>query len=175
MHNYSSSPDKLTKIITYVVVAIMILPPVLGYSTFLKAGKDQVAMFGLFIGPVIIFVLMIAMYLLSPLSVEITNTGLIIHRKIYSRNILFKDIESIRMAEPDEMNGTIRTFGNGGLFGYTGMYWNKKLGSMRWYCSQRKNYILIDKEGNKRIVITPDDPDDFIKDVRQFIPDNPKK
>ena len=165
MHNYLCSTDKLSKIITWIVVAILILPSVIGYSAFLRSGKDPVALIGILAGPVILFILTIAMYLLMPVSAEITGTGITIHRKISPPTFSFADIKSIRMPEPDEMKGVLRTFGNGGLFGYTGKYWNKKMGSMSWYCTQRRNYIIIDMQNNKRIVITPDDPEGFMKDL----------
>ncbi len=165
MHNYLFSTDKLSKIITWIVVAVMILPSAIGYSAFLRSGKDPAALIGIFAGPVILFILTITMYLLMPVSAEITGTGITIHRRINPPTFLFTDIKSISIPDPEDMKGVLRTFGNGGLFGYTGKYWNKKMGSMSWYCTQRRNYIIIDMQNNNRIVITPDDPEGFMKDL----------
>ncbi len=59
------------------------------------------------------------------------------------------------------MTGTYRILGNGGLFGYTGYYRNSTFGNMRWFATQRKNYILIEKNNGQKIIITPDEPDFF--------------
>ena len=77
------------------------------------------------------------------------------------------------------MRFAIRTFGNGGVFGYTGYFYKKGIGSMLWYCTQRANYILIEKTNGKKIVITPDDADGFMKDIgnahQSLVPEEPQK
>ncbi|MFI5196724.1 MAG: PH domain-containing protein [Chitinophagales bacterium] len=107
--------------------------------------------------------LVIAMYLLKTIAVIVDENAITIERKIRPVVINFSDIRSVKRVE--NMRYTIRTFGNGGVFGYTGLYYKKGIGSMRWYCTQRKNYILIEKTNNKKIVITPDDPDSLMKDI----------
>lgn len=72
-------------------------------------------------------------------------------------NLKFDDIEQVRAVEEGEMNGLIRTFGVGGLFGYFGKYYANRIGNMTLYATQRKNRILIITKQHKKIVITPDD------------------
>ncbi len=175
MNNYTLSLDKLSRNITLAVACLGAIILIAGLFAYVKSGKEIMVLFGALLGPFIIGVLIIAMYLLMPRSVQTGSTGITILRKISPVVIPFADLKSIRMAETEEMKGVIRTFGNGGLFGYTGLYYNKKLGSMTWYCTQRKNYIIIDKKDNKRIVITPDQPEEFIRDIRQFISDTDGK
>lgn len=56
-----------------------------------------------------------------------------------------------------EIGTMIRTFGNGGLFGYYGKFHSSKLGSMTLYATQSKNRILIKTIHGSQIMITPDD------------------
>ena len=39
-----------------------------------------------------------------------------------------------------------------------------------FYCTQPKNIILITKKDNSSIVITPDDPQSFMEDIRSMYP-----
>jgi hypothetical protein len=63
----------------------------------------------------------------------------------------------------------MRTFGNGGLFGYTGKYYNSRFGKMTWYCTQRKNYVLLILSDKKKIVITPDNPAELLVPVKRLM------
>ena len=86
----------------------------------------------------------------------------IINRPVSLFKINRIEIAKCSIVSKKEMSGTIRTFGNGGLFGYTGYYRNAKFGTMRWFATQRKNYVLIEKINGKKIIITPDEPENFI-------------
>lgn len=54
------------------------------------------------------------------------------------------------------MKWTIRTFGNGGLFGYFGKFYNAAFGKMTWYATRRNNYLVLSTSENGKIVLTPD-------------------
>ncbi len=165
MYRYNSSLDRLSIIITWCVFALSMVIFCTGYFAYLKSGKQISLLIGPGLAPVILIGLITAMYYLKPIAVTIGNNAITIDRKWYPVTIDFSDIKSIRIVEKEEMKGVIRTFGNGGLFGYTGSYYNKKMGSMRWYCTQRCNFIMIETSGNK-IIITPDSPMDFMNDIK---------
>ena len=50
-------------------------------------------------------------------------------------------------------------------FSYTGVNLAKGLGSANFYCTQLKNFVVI-ATADENIVISPDDPDAFIADIR---------
>jgi len=95
----------------------------------------------------------------------VNNNELIIKRPVKERKIQISDIQEIRLINPGEMFGTIRTFGVGGLFGYYGLFYNRTFGSMTLYTTQRKNRVIIKTKSNSKIVISPDDLSlvDFVK------------
>ena len=113
--------------------------------------------------PVLLIIIFVTTYLLKPLSIVVDDSGITIQRRLNPVTIRFSDIRVISKVE--NMGFAFRTFGNGGMFGYTGKYYNAGLGRMTWYCTQRKNYILVEKTDGKKIVFTPDDPDSFIRDM----------
>lgn len=65
-------------------------------------------------------------------------------------------IKSAFIPDIDSMRFTIRTFGNGGLFGYLGLFYNPAYGKMKWYATRRDNYIMLIMQDNTKIVLTPD-------------------
>jgi hypothetical protein len=63
------------------------------------------------------------------------------------------------------MKGSIRIFGNGGLFSFSGSFRNRKLGSYRAYVTDVKNAVVI-KLPSGVLVVSPDSPDRFVDAVR---------
>jgi hypothetical protein len=76
------------------------------------------------------------------------------------------DIKSIELLDKESLKGTIRTFGVGGLFGYWGKFSNNKIGVMTWYATKRENAVLITTFSNKKVLLTPDNPELFVSVIR---------
>jgi hypothetical protein len=66
--------------------------------------------------------------------------------------------------DKEKIGWAIRTFGVGGLFGYYGKFANTKLGSMTWYATRKDRAILVRTIDNKKIILTPDEPEKFVAD-----------
>ncbi len=153
---YPASFDNLVKGITAFVCLLFLIVGWLQGSDYLKAGGDLPAW------PVLLFTLLfvsliVVTWLLHIKGYTLKENSLVIHRPIGDVIIGYKDIENVQHVEEKDMRWTVRTFGNGGLFGFYGKFWNNKFGHMSWYATQRKNFILIKKRDNKKVVITPDD------------------
>lgn len=105
----------------------------------------------------------------SPRSYIISNKHLIIQRpfdkKIFDKN----KIQSIKPIKKSDLKGTIRTFAVGGLFGYYGDFKNKKFGEMIWYVTNRNKIILIETINDKKILISPENNERFIKEMTDAI------
>lgn len=80
----------------------------------------------------------------------------------WSKKIDLDEITNIE-AKPHAMMGSIRTFANGGLFGYVGNFRNSILGSYKAYATKGENTVVIETTDHDKIVVTPDDPDKFIE------------
>ncbi len=93
----------------------------------------------------------------APKSYTLENGLLYINRPAGKIKISVADATLIRTLTKEELGGGIRIFGVGGLFGYYGRFQYPKIGNVRLYATQRKNYILIITTDNKKIIITPDD------------------
>ncbi|MFI5222059.1 MAG: PH domain-containing protein [Bacteroidia bacterium] len=100
---------------------------------------------------------LIICYVLSPGSYVINETDLIIKRPAGDAKIKLSDIAEIRMANEGELKWMLRTFGNGGLFGYYGKYFVYGIGTLTLYTTKLTNRIFIQTKQGKKFLISPDD------------------
>jgi hypothetical protein len=143
---YSASYDSVTKFISACVCVLLIGAVAATRSVF--AACLAVLVIGL-------------SYAYSPRSYLISEGSVFVRRLIGRVGIPLDDIREVRAAEPGDFKGCIRLFGNGGLFGYYGLYRTSKLGKCSWYVTQRDNgVILITRE--KTVVLSPDDVNGFV-------------
>ena len=97
-------------------------------------------------------------YILRPLGYTVDGNRITVKRPFKNYVLDIRKVKKVIFANTDSMKWTLRTFGNGGLFGYFGKFRNKTFGNMTWYATRRSNYVIIETTDNRRIVLTPDDP-----------------
>lgn len=154
---FKTSMDKTAVTITVLITILFAVIIGSQYWAFLQGNTYR---------PVYIIVSLLLIYLLAfafhPSGYKITADAFVICRPVSSVRINRADIKSVAIIDKKEIKGTIRTFGVGGLFGYYGTFANFKLGSMTWYATRRNNTVLITTARNKKIVVTPNDPESFL-------------
>ena len=155
--NYKASIDIQSKVLTILVFGFFIVVGWNNINALLFAHNDAFQIVKRCSIVILFLVVIIGSYLYSTSKYSLTKSELIIHRPIKDRIIGIEDITEIKSIDSGDLAGTIRTFGNGGLFGYYGKYQNPKIGLMIWYVTQRKNRILIQTKQGKKVVISPDD------------------
>ena len=67
--------------------------------------------------------------------------------------------------EPEAMRWSIRTFGNGGLFAFTGWFRNTTLGAYRAFVTDPHRTVVLHFTG-RTVVVSPSTPEEFVRDVR---------
>ncbi|MDX1530757.1 MAG: PH domain-containing protein [Rhodothermales bacterium] len=68
-------------------------------------------------------------------------------------------------AQPGATAGSIRTFGNGGLFAFVGRFRNGLLGPYRAFVTDPARAVVLEFE-DRTVVVTPDDPAAFVAAVQ---------
>ena len=63
----------------------------------------------------------------------------------------------------------MKLWGNGGLFGYYGLFRTTKLGKSSWYMTNRKKAVVLVTE-SKTTLFSPDRVEDFIASIRSVAP-----
>ncbi|MBK9636499.1 MAG: hypothetical protein IPO63_01255 [Bacteroidetes bacterium] len=158
---FTLSRDKFSIIITSIVIAFALAGVIIFY--FGEFIIDQRAHFALLFSSFLILLLCVVFYFYRPLKYSIENGNIRISRMLGDKIILKDDIKTVRIPSKHDMAWPIRSFGNGGLFGYTGRYYTKHIGSMIWFCSRKNNFILIERKNKLPIVISPDEYKAFVK------------
>ena len=154
---YKTSLDNLAKGIT-IGVTILFVAILIGQFSITKDTGWAVPIFT----TVTLFLIYFISFAFSPINYEVSAQHLTIHRLLIDVNIDRSQIKSVELLDKEQLAWVIRTFGVGGLFGYYGKFANTKLGSMTWYATRRNKTVLIVTLDNKKIILTPDEPEKFV-------------
>jgi hypothetical protein len=108
-------------------------------------------------------------YAYSPRGYIISEGSVLVRRLMGSVRIPLDGIRDVRAAGPEDLRGCIRVFGNGGLFGYYGLYRTSRLGICNWYVTNRSNAVVL-ITGTKTAVFSPDDVNGFVMAIQSVAP-----
>ena len=158
---FTLSRDKFSIIITSLIITIALGGVIIFY--FCEFKLDNRLHFTLLFSSYFILLLCLMFFLYRPLKYSIENGNIKISRLLGDKIILKDEIKTVRRPSEHDIAWPIRTFGNGGLFGYTGRYYAKHIGTMIWFCSRRNNFIIIERKNKLPIVISPDEHKAFLK------------
>ncbi len=157
--------------------------PLKGMSIFITLICVSVSVSGFFSAPLrnhdldswihtaipILILLASAMFVIR--GYTITEDALLIHRLLWNTRLPLADIQAAE-AQSGAMAKSLRTFGNGGLYSFTGWYRNKALGNYRAFVTDLKRTVVLHCI-TRRIVISPDDPEDFVEAMKAHLPAMP--
>jgi hypothetical protein len=135
------------------------------------AAKHAPGVFGL----VVIFplVLLFATALFTIRGYSISSDSILVHRLLWSTALPRTGLESAEV-DLEAMRGSLRTFGNGGAFSFTGFYYNKRLGSYRAFVTDPHHTVLL-RYAKRRVVLSPAAPEDFVDDLALPKPQPPNR
>jgi hypothetical protein len=94
---------------------------------------------------------------------SISSESILVHRLLWSTTLPQTGLESAEV-DLEAMRGSIRTFGNGGAFSFTGFYYNKRLRSYRAYVTDPHRAVVL-RYADRRVVLSPATPEDFVNDL----------
>ena len=156
--NYPTSLDNLAKAITIGVTILFAVIIIAQFPVLPEAGWAPILTT---VGFLLIYGIA---YAFRPISYILTNEQLIIHRPFADVKIDRLQVKSVELLEEGKLRLSVRLFGVGGLFGYYGKFANSKLGNMTWYATRRNKAVLVLTMENKKIILTPDEPERFVLD-----------
>ncbi len=155
---FSAHLDTSVKLITGLFIFIILL------STVLVVVASDASPIALIISALLISIVL-GVYLYRIKGYRLDNDSLDILRPLGAKSYMYTDIKSVRLLEDADMKGLIRTFGNGGVWGYTGHFYNKTLGSIYLYMTQKSPAIMLTLNNSEKIVLSPDDASTFISEL----------
>jgi hypothetical protein len=97
---------------------------------------------------------------------SVTPDELLIHRLIWKTRLKRRNLKSAKF-DPDFGQQSRRTFGNNGLFSYSGLYWNSHAGYFHAYFTNWDNCIIIlsNINGIRPSVISPSNPGNVVQEL----------
>ena len=99
---------------------------------------------------------------------EIDASELRVRRLLWTTRIPLNGVKNA-WSDPDVIKGSLRVFGNGGLFSFTGLFWSKRIGRYRLYATDLKRSVML-VLADRIVVVTPADPEAFLQQVRILFP-----
>jgi hypothetical protein len=112
---------------------------------------------------------MVGAYAWSPRGYAVAKGFIEVNRLAGNVRIPLDGIREVRAATADDLRGCLRLFGDGGLFGYYGLFRTSKLGKSTWYVTNRGKAVVV-ITGAKTMLFSPDDVDRFIAAIRASAP-----
>ena len=166
-HDFSVAPWPTGLKITSVVGTVLILGAGIGAYRAIPVPTGFTHQFGLAVAMILPAVLVGSLlFMVTGYAVE--GTELYVRRLLSSTCISLQGLKRIWI-EPAVCKGSIRVFGNGGLFSFTGLFYSKRLGRYRLFATDISRSVVLILP-SRVVVITPAEPEAFIEHVRQSLP-----
>lgn len=157
---YNATLDKASRAITVMFFVLFFIIAILPHFAAKSAGNQAYLLIS-----IPFFVILSITYCFSIKSYQITENDVVINRP-FDKVILDKSIiKNVSAIQNVNILLSIRSFGSGGMFGYFGIFWNKKFGKMTWYATRTNNVIIIETNLNKKILLTPNAHKKFFKEL----------
>jgi len=150
---FSAPYDKVTKTLSAAVCALVALVALVTGNLYIAAAGA---------------VLIGACYAWSPRGYSIAERSILIDRLIGTVRISLDGVREARRATADDFTGCIRLFGNGGLFGYYGLFRTSRLGKSHWYLTNRASAVVV-VTPEKTVLVSPQDPERFLAVLRSSV------
>jgi len=93
----------------------------------------------------------------------VTPDAVLVHRLFWTTRLPLAGLQSAQF-EPDAMRGSIRTFGNGGMFSFSGFFRNKALGAYRAFVTDLNRTVVL-RFPSRTVVVSPSAPEEFVHDI----------
>jgi hypothetical protein len=148
------------KLLTITSVGILLGISIIGLYYYAENG--EIWFFAMVLLPLAI-VVSSAFFIIR--GYEISDSKLFVRRLIWDTEISLEKLKAVRI-NPHAMKRSIRIFGNGGLFCFSGLFRNRQLGYYRAYATDPKAAVVL-KLADKVIVVTPDNPAAFEAKIKE--------
>ena len=153
---------KSVKFSTFSVLSLVL--SIVIYSSYLSFIKGEIIA-GLVAISICLGILLVP-YLFAPKSFELTQSGVVVRRLLRSFEIPYSKIKKVYITDLPILG--IRLWASGGLYGYYGLFYLSKLGTVWVYATRRKRVLLLEVDNN-RYVVSPENTDEFLKLLERLV------
>ncbi len=166
MTTHPAAPlDGHARIITYATLAFFAFSVVTEVPLAPLVGAAALAL------PTILGISVLATWAMAPVSYDLVASHLSIRRHWLKPIRIPLNVVTHVSYQPHAAGWkTVRTFGDGGLFGWIGHFASPDLGAFRMYCTNRAETVLVETRGGAgKILVSPADPRAFEAEMRHAV------
>jgi len=98
----------------------------------------------------------------------LTNNTLLIQHIGWNSKI---DLQNLMSADVDSqaMHNSVRTWGNGGMFSFSGWFYNSQIGAYQAYATDPQKAVIL-RFPQRTVIVTPEDPARFVSAILERRP-----
>ena len=148
------------RMVTAISVAVLMLVMLAGVFT----GPRQLLIWRVAMVGLPLAVLLSALPFMI-LGYEITEGHIAVERLGWKTILPLAGLVAVT-GEPEGLRGSLRLLGNGGLFGISGWFWNRRIGRFRVYATDPGRAVLLRYGNGAKFMVTPHDVQQFIVRVK---------
>ncbi len=141
-----------------VLVSVFATLFLVGISTLVLLKSSQAWIALLVVAPTIL-----GCGLFTVRGYAITGKDLYIKRLFWNTRVPLAGLRDAKFI-PNAMRHSIRLFGNGGLYSFTGLFRNSRLGSYRAFVTEPKSTVVLWLP-RKVVVLSPGEPERFVREI----------
>lgn len=156
---YIAPWGKSLRFVSWFCVALGFIIPGAVYLTD-KNGANWLMVGGLY------WAIMLGAVLFVIRGYAVGPNELAVQRLFWTTRLSLLGLQSAEV-QPDVMRGSLRLFGNGGMFSFTGLYRNRALGNYRAFVTDLKRTVVL-RFPKGTIVVSPENPERFVAEISQF-------
>ena len=112
--------------------------------------------------------LLVASYLFTVTGYAVSAAGIAIQRPLWETQLRLDGLQRVTI-DPAVCKDSVRLIGNAGLFGYTGLYRNGRLGTYRLFATDPARAVVL-VIPRRTIVVTPASPAAFVEHLQHVFP-----
>jgi hypothetical protein len=166
-NHFPVAPWSTSLKVTSAVGTVLVLGAGIGAYRAIPVPTGFTHQFGLAVALILPAVLVGSLlFMVTGYAVE--GAELYVKRLLSSTRISLQGLNRVWI-EPAVCKGSIRVFGNGGLFSFSGWFYSRRLGRYRLFATDISRSVVLVLPA-RVVVITPAEPEVFIEHVRQSLP-----
>lgn len=147
---WSTSLVTISTVLTVLLIFVSVM-------VFLNSGSH-------FLPALIPLIILFGAALFTIRGYTITSSEILVHRLLWNTLLPLRGLRNVQY-KPNAMGWqNIHTFGNGGLYSFTGFFKNDALGSFRAFVTDPHRTIVLNYP-SRTVLVSPDAPDEFAREL----------
>lgn len=160
--------SKSVKITTLIFVPILVITAIWMFILFLDQSyswAERICCASIFI---VLLATLFVVFAISPRSIALTESQFILNKGIGTMKLNYPDITNVEIYKSDGIFD-VRVFGIGGVCGFTGKFYNNKIGKYTSYVGDYSQALYIQTRKGKKYVLSCEDRDEVYQCLKERI------